>query len=69
MKKIFILGTLALVSVCAINLNGNSSITKLEQKDGVQGCTYGQCTATAKSTGERCRNCCQEGSSVCWSHR
>jgi hypothetical protein len=32
-------------------------------------CQYGQCSATAKSTGVRCKNCCQKGSSTCWSHR
>ena len=33
------------------------------------GCHYGQCHATAKSTGERCKHCVSnEGDSYCWQH-
>lgn len=68
MKKLILLGILAVTSVCAINLSGFAE-TRNNQATWTPGCTYGQCSATAKSTGERCRNCCQEGSSYCWSHR
>jgi hypothetical protein len=33
------------------------------------GCKYGQCTATAKSTGNRCKHCVSnKGDSTCWQH-
>jgi hypothetical protein len=32
-------------------------------------CKYGQCNATAKSTGERCKHCVSEsGDLYCWQH-
>jgi hypothetical protein len=33
-------------------------------------CTYGQCSATAKSTGERCRHCVSNSTDIyCWQHK
>lgn len=33
-------------------------------------CTYGQCSATAKSTGERCRHCVSNSGDIyCWEHK
>ena len=68
MKKLLILGTFAFTSVFAMNLSGFTTTKSANQTEYTPGCTYGQCSAS-KSNGERCRNCCQEGSSVCWSHR
>lgn len=32
-------------------------------------CKYGQCQATAKSTGNRCKHCVsKKGDSYCWQH-
>lgn len=35
----------------------------------VSACKYGQCSATAKSTKQRCKSCCQKGSAYCYSHK
>jgi hypothetical protein len=33
-------------------------------------CKYGQCHATAKSTGKRCKHCVSnKGDSNCWQHK
>ena len=69
MKKLLILGAVAFTSVFAINLSGIDTTKSASQTEFTPGCTYGQCNATAKSTGERCRNFCQEGSSLRGSHR
>ena len=43
-------------------------ITLGATKADEQGCTYGNCSAYAKSTGERCKNCRQKNSYYCWTH-
>ncbi len=67
MKKILLIIVLAFGGVCVVN--GSSSKSDSLENLNIPGCTYGQCSATAKSTGEQCRNCCQQGSNFCWSHR
>jgi hypothetical protein len=43
-----------------------SNQTKTENYD----CKYGQCHATAKSTGNRCKHCVSNsGDSYCWQHK
>ena len=35
-----------------------------------QNCNYGQCKATAKSTGKQCKHCVSNsGDSYCWQHK
>ena len=47
----------------SINLISNQ--VSIENYD----CKYGQCYATAKSTGNRCKHCVSnEGDSYCWQH-
>ncbi len=38
--------------------------------ESTQGCHYGQCQATAKSTGAQCRHCVSNsGDLYCWQHK
>jgi hypothetical protein len=53
--------TMATLSAFAFSDKGKSTNEALD-------CQYGQCTKI-KSDGYRCRNCAQQGSSYCWSHR
>ena len=60
---ILVIGVASMLTVGAFALTkGTSNII-----DNA-GCTYGQCTAI-KSDGYRCKNCCQQYSTRCWSHR
>lgn len=68
MKKLLIVSLIA-ISGLAISFNADSSKISSKQELSSVACQYGQCSATAKSTGVRCKNCCQQGSSTCWSHR
>ena len=46
----------------ACEVSNQISIENLE-------CKYGQCTATAKSTGNRCLHCVSNaGDATCWQH-
>lgn len=54
----------AFTSSESINLNSNQ--VSIES----YGCTYGQCYATAKSTGNRCQHCVSnQGDFYCWQHK
>ncbi len=70
-KKIIVLGTIFLAAVGGIAMNESSSTTM--EADAVfapADCRYSQCTATAKSTGKRCRRCVSnDGDAYCWQHR
>jgi hypothetical protein len=68
MKKFFLLSFIAVTSTIVISQPNSNRFNNPEQVIDVN-CTYGQCSAIAKSTGVQCRNCCQQGSNVCWSHR
>ena len=60
---------LAVVIVLGLTLNSFTSIKQspIEQTKTMD-CNYGQCMKI-KDDGKRCRNCAQQGSSYCWSHR
>jgi hypothetical protein len=43
--------------------------TNVEVSESVA-CRFSQCTATAKSTGQRCKHCVSNaGDSKCWQHK
>lgn len=68
MKKLLLglgLGIVLLGGVSATTYNN----TDKETYDS-NACRYGQCYATAKSTGNRCKHCVSEkGDYYCWQHR
>ena len=54
----------AFTSSESINLNSNQVIFENHA------CTYGQCYATAQSTGNRCKRCVSnQGDFYCWQHK
>ena len=73
MKKLIL--KISVVTVLVISsftyLNASSQLNTLSQvsKDENIECKYGQCQATAKSTGKRCRHCVSNtGDITCWQH-
>jgi hypothetical protein len=47
------------------NLTNNNNVLNIEAD-----CQYGQCQATAKSTGNQCRHCVSNsGDLYCWQHK
>jgi hypothetical protein len=64
MKKLLIITTLSLMSVGSLT----SFVTTQSEIQNDQNCQYGRCIKIKKD-GYRCKNCSQEGSSYCWSHR
>jgi hypothetical protein len=71
MKKLALIGIVCLTTLVSFTSTKNiigekENSNKLEIKN--TGCNYGQCMATSKATGERCRNCAQKDSYYCWSH-
>ncbi|WP_233885932.1 hypothetical protein [Tenacibaculum piscium] len=62
-------------SFLTIGLGLSYSFTTLNNKESNPetiddgNCKYGQCIATASSTGERCRRCTAKYESYCSSHR
>ena len=57
------LGSLSFSSGIKTNLNN------IEVSESA-GCKFSQCTATAKSTGQRCKHCVSNaGDSKCWQHK
>jgi len=62
---------IAAIAISGLTLSNTSTTPQPNSKSesSVAACQYGQCSATAKSTGQRCKNCNQRGSSTCWSHR
>jgi hypothetical protein len=65
MKKLIVVGLIVTGGLLAFSFTNN---TKVNVDSENVDCNYGQCSATSKSTGERCRNCAQQGSYYCWSH-
>ncbi|WP_366185355.1 hypothetical protein [Flavobacterium ovatum] len=69
MKKILLsllaFGFLSFSSAdCTIEKSTPKNITE------VTACNYGQCRATAKSTGNQCKHCVSNsGDSFCWQHK
>lgn len=71
MKKIIFASSivigLILTSFTTLNSTLNSQEAPIENNS--VGCYYGQCHATAASTGRRCRHCVSnEGDWYCWQH-
>ena len=53
-------------SITTKNPSVQSSVVNAEPSQ----CNYGQCYATAKSTGRRCLHCVSKpGDSYCWQHK
>ena len=64
MKKKIIITLISLMGFV-----GTSTFAGANQEPQDQAsCQYGQCSAY-KDNGERCRNCCQQYSFYCWTHR
>lgn len=67
MKK-FLIGSGLALGLLLTSFTVSTSTPAPTGKDSV-GCYYGQCYATAKSTGNRCKHCVSnEGDSYCWQH-
>jgi hypothetical protein len=60
MRKLLLIGLIALTATAFTQM-------KTSQNDNIE-CKYGQCLKI-KSDGYQCKNCAQEGSSYCWSHK
>ena len=67
--KLGIALTLMFVGISTTSFENPGSRTSSENQELLE-CHYGQCKATAKSTGKQCRHCVSnEGDSYCWQHR
>lgn len=65
LKTIGIALSLVFVLGSFVNYASTSSSNTFEAYD----CKYGQCMATAKSTGKRCKHCVSNsGDRYCWQH-
>ena len=65
MKKLFLISAISLLTG---TLTAFTFKVKSESEKDCFECKYGRCTKI-KSDGNRCGNCAQEGSYLCWSHR
>lgn len=63
MKKLLINTSFTLTAVSFL-----TSFTNSEKVSQERNCQYGQCIKIKKD-GYQCRNCAQQGSYYCWSHR
>lgn len=63
MKKLLIITSFTLTAVSFL-----TSFTNSEKVSQDRNCQYGQCIKIKKD-GDQCRNCAQQGSYYCWSHR
>jgi hypothetical protein len=67
MKK-FIIGTGLALGLILTSFTV-SNVSPIESEKASIGCHYGQCQATAKSTGNQCKHCVSnEGDYYCWQH-
>jgi hypothetical protein len=68
--KLGIALTLAVVGISTTSFGEKQFNQIASPTEEVLDCHYGQCKATAKSTGNRCRHCVSnEGDSYCWQHK
>ena len=69
MKKVFLL--LVALSLLSFTSNfRNNPSEKLSTINESVECKFGQCYATAKSTGNRCKHCVSNsGDQYCWQHK
>lgn len=71
-KLILLILTLGLFSFSTLSLEKTETKTSVKKTERTvnSDCKYGQCEATAKSTGKRCLHCVSEkGDSYCWQHK
>lgn len=67
--KISVVTVLAISSFNYLNAFSQVNSTNQVSIDQNIECKYGQCQATAKSTGKRCRHCVSNaGDITCWQH-
>ena len=67
-KKVTIGSLLVLSSVMLFSFNKSNKNAYIKQEQPTD-CNYGQCRATAASTGNRCLHCVSNaGDSYCWQH-
>ena len=74
-KSIFTFINLVLLSITLMGFNVETTINFVEQTSFHQqidedACKYGQCRATAKSTGNQCKHCVSSSAdSYCYQHK
>jgi hypothetical protein len=69
MKKLLIAFAL-LLSLASLQASNYSIQPTMENLTKASDCRYGQCSATAKSTGQRCKHCVSKsGDLYCWQHK
>lgn len=61
-----VLGIASMGIVGAFQLNAKNSETSQEIENSA--CNYGRCSKIKKD-GYQCKNCAQQGSYYCWSHK
>jgi hypothetical protein len=66
MKKLIVAGLIGM-SVLALSAYTDSN-TGRSESDAACECNYGRCSKI-KADGYQCKNCAQQGSYYCWSHR
>lgn len=68
-KLLFLLGAISVIGLSSYsvdNLSANSQVNATQEYE----CNYGQCQATAKSTGKRCKHCVSNrGDRYCYQHK
>jgi hypothetical protein len=70
MNKLITSGLLFIVLTFGFSGLTESNSIKAQAKSEISECRYGQCYATAQSTGYRCRHCVSNnGDLYCWQHR
>jgi len=70
MKRLFILAFF-LIGIARLQASDyRTSNANLFANEKINDCRYGQCSATAKSTGLRCKHCVSKsGDLYCWQHK
>lgn len=69
MKKIYLLIFLAIIAVGSFSFSSDFKVNSTTDSEVVE-CKIGQCSAIAKSTGQRCKRCVSKaGDSNCSQHK
>jgi hypothetical protein len=72
MKKIILGISLFVALGISYSFTNLESIQPISSQSNIENydCYYGQCYATAESTGNRCKHCVSNsGDSYCWQHK
>lgn len=71
MKKLLIsLGVLLTLGLSSFTVNVSQDTSTYTAPEESYECNYGQCQATAKSTGNRCKHCVSNsGDRFCYQHK